>query len=163
MTSTAMADAVSRVGLAQQYDTLKYHTSFGRECSVFKYAGPRQFCLGPPPYNEFSLLSFRAFLTGYAYKASKTTDYLSICVLLFHKIVALTHTLQLVLTRYSSHSWDSAEELIVLAQVSRTDTKDLRHTSAGIKRFSTMALNTRVRASGRQGLELVEGRKRWSC
>ena len=53
-----------------------------------------------------------------------------------------------MLTRYSSDSWDSAEELILLAQVSRTDTKDLRHTSAGIKRFSTMALNTRVRASG---------------
>ena len=53
-----------------------------------------------------------------------------------------------MLTRYSSASWDSAEELIVLAQVSRTDTKDLRHTSAGIKQFSTMALNTRIRASG---------------
>ena len=64
ITSTAMADAVSRVGLAQQYDTLKYYTSFGRECSRFKYAGPRQFCPGPPPYDQFSLLSFRAFLTG---------------------------------------------------------------------------------------------------
>lgn len=36
----------------------------------------------------------------------------------------------------------------MLAQVSRTDTKDLRNTSAGIKRFSTMGLNTRVRTSG---------------
>ena len=93
---------------------------------------------------------------GYAYKASRATDYLSICVLLFHIIVALSHTIQVVLTRYSSASWDSAEELIVLAQVSRTDTKDLRHTSAGIKQLSTMALNTRIRAS-RSGVGGGEG------
>ncbi len=36
----------------------------------------------------------------------------------------------------------------MLAHVSRTDTRDLRNTSAGIKRLSTMALNTRVRTSG---------------
>lgn len=64
ITSTAMADAVSRVGLAQQYDTLKYYTNFGRGCSHFKDAGPREFCPGPPPYNQFSLLLFRGFLTG---------------------------------------------------------------------------------------------------
>lgn len=63
-------------------------------------------------------------------------------------ILALGHTMHLLITGYSSASWDTAEELIVLAQVSRTDARDLRNTSAGIKRFSTMALNARVRASG---------------
>lgn len=86
------------------------------------------------------------------------TDYLSVVVLLLHMIVALAHTLHLLLTRYSSASWDTLEELVVLAQVSRTDTKDLRNTSAGIKRLSTMGLNTRVRTlgSGAGGAETVE-------
>ena len=95
---------------------------------------------------EISLTSLRVI--GYAYKASRVTDYLSIVVLLLHMVVALAHTLYLLFTRLSSASWDTVEELIVLAQVSTTDTKDLRNTSAGIKRFSTMALNTRVRTSG---------------
>ena len=64
ITSTAMAEAVARVGLAQQYDTLKYYTSFGNGCSRIANAGGRQFCSGPPPYNQFSLLSFKGFLTG---------------------------------------------------------------------------------------------------
>lgn len=87
-------------------------------------------------------------VTGYAYKASRVTDYLSMVVLLLHIIVALAHTLYTFFTRLSSGSWDTVEELLVLAQVSRTDTTDLRNTGAGIKRFSTMALNARVRASG---------------
>ena len=165
ITSTAMADAISRVGLAQQYGTLKYYTSFGKKCSHIKFGGARQFCPGPPPSDQFTLLAFNGFHTGkqgnrsdepllrshpagYAYKASRITDFLSIGVLLLHLIVALGHTLYLLLTRYSSASWDTVEELIVLAHVSRTDTRDLRNTSAGIKRFSTMGLNTRVRTSG---------------
>lgn len=177
ITSTAMADAISRVGLAQQYDTLKYYTNFGNKCSEIKFGGGRQFCPGPPPSDQFTLLAFNGFLTGkqgnrsdeplltrshlagYAYKASRVTDYLSIGVLLLHLIVALGHTLYLLLTRYSSASWDTVEELVVLAHVSRTDTRDLRNTSAGIKRFSTMALNTRVRTSGSRaggGEEKVE-------
>ena len=166
ITSTAMADAISRVGLAQQYDTFKYYASFGKQCSNIKYSGARHFCSGPPPSDQFTLLAFNGFLTGrygnrsdeplltrshlagYAYKASRATDYLSIGVLLLHLMVALGHTLYLLLTRYSSASWDTVEELIVLAHVSRTDTRNLRNTSAGIKRFSTMALNIRVRTSG---------------
>ncbi|CAD6590448.1 MAG: hypothetical protein ASARMPREDX12_004370 [Alectoria sarmentosa] len=157
VTSTAMADAISRVGLGQQYDTHQYYTSFGTECTGIGGASPRKWCPGPPPYNQSSLLAFHGFLTGYAYKASRVTDYLSIVVLLLHMVAALAHTLYLLFTRLSSASWDTVEELIVLAQVSTTDTKDLRNTSAGIKRFSTMALNTRVRTSGSgAGEEKVE-------
>ena len=64
ITATAMADAVSRVGLEQQYDTRKYYTNFGNGCSRINNAGGRQFCSGPPPHNQFSLLSFKGFLTG---------------------------------------------------------------------------------------------------
>lgn len=136
ITSTAMADAVSRVGMGQQYDTLTYYTSFGTKCSHIKYAGARQFCPGPPPSDQFSLLAFNGFPTGYAYQASRATDYLSLGVLLLHLIVALGHTLYLLLTRYSSASWEMVEELIVLAQVSRTDTKDLRNTKRGHQKVS---------------------------
>lgn len=148
ITSTAMADAISRVGLGQQYNTIKYYTSFGTQCTSIRGATPRKWCPGPPPYTQSSPLKFHGYLTGYAYKASRVTDYLSIVVLLLHMVVALIHTLYLLFTQLSSASWDTMEEFIVLAQVSRTDTKDLRNTSAGIKRFSTMARNTRVKTSG---------------
>ena len=64
ITSTAMADAVSRVGLGQQYNTLKYYTSFATECTRIRGAEPREFCPGPPPYNQSSHLAFHGFLTG---------------------------------------------------------------------------------------------------
>ena len=67
---------------------------------------------------------------------------------MFHMVAALARTLYLLRTRLSSASWDTVEELTVLAQVSRSDTKDLTNTSAGIKRFLKMTLNTRVRVSG---------------
>ena len=68
-------------------------------------------------------------------------------MLLIHVIVALTHILQLLITRRSSACWDTVEDIITLAQISRTETKDLLNTGGGISRFSTMALNTRIRSS----------------
>lgn len=55
------------------------------------------------------------YLVGYAYKALRVTDYISISVFILHKIVALSHTLHLLLTRCSYASWDTVEELIALA------------------------------------------------
>lgn len=64
ITSTAMADATSRVGLGQQYRTPKYYTNFGTECKPIEGCGPRKWCPGRPPYDQSSLLAFRGFLTG---------------------------------------------------------------------------------------------------
>ena len=64
ITSTAMADAISRVGLGQQYDTSQYYTSFGTECTGIGGASPRKWCPGPPPNNQSSLLAFHGYLTG---------------------------------------------------------------------------------------------------
>lgn len=64
ITSTAMADAISRVGLAQHYDTHKYYTNFGKCCLSMWGSVPRQFCPRPPPSDRFNLLAFNEFLTG---------------------------------------------------------------------------------------------------
>lgn len=62
--STAMADAISRVGLGQQYRAFKYYTNFGTKCKRIQSAGGRTWCPGPPPYDQSSRLAFRGFLTG---------------------------------------------------------------------------------------------------
>ena len=62
-----------------------------------------------------------------------------------YAVVALTHTLPLLKTRRSSGCWYTPEELLVLAQTSKTNTKELTNTSVGVKRLSTMALRARIR------------------
>lgn len=64
VTSTAMADAISRIGLGRQYWSNKHYTGSGNKCTGIVGAAPRQFCPGPPPYGESSLLTFQGFLTG---------------------------------------------------------------------------------------------------
>lgn len=52
------------------------------------------------------------------------------------------------MTRRSSVSWDTVEELVLLAKTSnsRTEGTPLENTSAGISLFPTMALRTRIRS-----------------
>lgn len=64
ITSTAMADAISRVGLAQAWDTEILYSSFGQTCSDIDWGHGKQFCPAPPPSGEFSSLEFHGFLTG---------------------------------------------------------------------------------------------------
>lgn len=73
VTSTAMADAISRVGVGQEYDNHTYYTSFGTECTGIEGASPRKWCPGPPPYNQFSRLAFHGFLTGELCDTTTTT------------------------------------------------------------------------------------------
>lgn len=161
-----MADTVSRVGWRSNTIPKKYYTNFGEDHSSISTAAPRQFHPSPLLSDDFSLLAYNGFLNGKHDDTSSQafanrevpgrlrlqsltiTHYLSIGVFLLHMVAAFGHILHLLLTRYSSASRDTVEESVVLAQVSRTDTKDLKNTSEGIKRVPTMASNTRVRTSG---------------
>lgn len=64
ITSTVMADAISRVGLAQAWGARILYTSFGQTCSIINWNHGAQFCPGPPPSGQFSPLAFHGFLTG---------------------------------------------------------------------------------------------------
>ena len=73
----------------------------------------------------------------------------------------MAHTLYLLLTRHSFDAWDTVEEFVALARVSKTDTRGLKNVSAGIRRFKTMGLNTRIRTvdtgTQKESLELLVG------
>lgn len=66
-------------------------------------------------------------------------------MLSLHIIVAIAHTTRLLLTERSSACWETFEEFVLLAQVSKTDTDDVANCCAGIKISSTMGLNARIR------------------
>ena len=64
----------------------------------------------------------------------------------------MAHIIKFLLTRRNSSAWNSAEELLLLAQTSRQeDMTDLRNTSLGIQRLSTMGLNARIRVTTDSG------------
>lgn len=62
--STAVADAVSRVGLARQYRSPKYYASFGTECTHLSAELPQIFCPGPPLPSNYTPLTFHGYQTG---------------------------------------------------------------------------------------------------
>ena len=99
------------------------------------------------------------WLAGYAYEASKPTDYLSIAVLLLYILIAFAHTLRLLVTRRSSVCWDTIEELVLLAKTSdyRTLGTPLKNSSAGISWLPTMALRTRIRSKAAD--ESIDGQE----
>ena len=129
-------------------------------------AAPRQSQPSLLPSDEFSVLAYNGFLNGkhddtssQAFASRKVPDRLrlqsltithdlSIDVFLLHMVPAFGHSLYLLLTRYSFASRDTVEEPVMLAQVSRTDKKDLKNTSEGVKRSPTMVSNMRVRTLG---------------
>lgn len=85
-------------------------------------------------------------ITGYSYKASTLTDYLSMAVLFVHILFALSHILELVITGRSSGCWDTVTELLALMQNSRPTRNALRNTGAGIYELTTYAKVAVIRA-----------------
>jgi hypothetical protein len=66
-------------------------------------------------------------------RASSATDWLAIVILIGHILIALGHTIHLILYRKSSASWDTTAEVLALAHNSRSSKKALKNTSAGIR------------------------------
>jgi hypothetical protein len=98
-----------------------------------------------PPTLNITTFNWRLTIQGLSYKASLSTDYLSISVLLGHIVLAMAHTLWLLYKRQSSGCWDTITELVTLAQNSRPAHAVLKNTSTGIKCIGTFAKVTKVR------------------
>ena len=90
---------------------------------------------------------------GYAFKASRATDFLSITVLCLHIIVAWAHIIYLLTTRRCSDYWVRAEEMLTLALTSKTDTRILQNTCAFVKRFGTGSCCANQEGWGRNPLD----------
>ena len=152
-----VADGLSRSGSARALNTagsisnwtlLDYNKTASFHTELLSGGNP----LAPPspssspPY----YVTERATITigGLSYLASQPTDYLAIIVLLTHVLLAVAHTIFLVLTRESSSCWDSVSELLVLLHNSRPAPAALRNTGAGIRNLDTYGQVAVVRAVG---------------
>ena len=69
--STAVSDAIARVGLPQQYYSRNYYIDHGKECSRISRwlsnsggASGGFWCPGPPPDSNYTRLKFSGYMTG---------------------------------------------------------------------------------------------------
>jgi hypothetical protein len=85
-------------------------------------------------------------ITGYSFKASAITDYLSISLLSLYILLAVTHTTHLVYQAQSSGCWDTLTELMALMHNSHPTRKALHNTSGGINQLKTYSQVAAIRA-----------------
>ncbi|KAL9088144.1 MAG: hypothetical protein Q9159_003262 [Coniocarpon cinnabarinum] len=110
-------------------------------------------------------------IAGYSYKADSVAYWLSLIVLFVHSLIALAHTVWMVIQRQSSGAWHSLTELLVLSQNSEPAV-ELKNTCGGIDRGNTFSRTARIRAmrskeaaivaSGREQVQMLfaEARQR---
>lgn len=86
-------------------------------------------------------------VSGWAYYASETTDYLALAVACVYICIATAHVLWLLYWGHwvSSSSWDTVTELLVLCKNSPSTPSRLKNTSGGIHRLSTLKTIVKVR------------------
>lgn len=147
ITSLSIVDSLSRYGTyrflntsapRQDWDLLNYKKQSDFTNKILS-GGP---ALEKP--TDVPVTTFRTtiILNGLLYRASSVTDCLAIAILMGHILIALGHTIHLILYRKSSASWDTIAEFVALAHNSRPSKKALKNTSAGIrtkKPFSKIA------------------------
>jgi len=146
-----ITDGLSREGSARIFNTtgplsswtiLDYNKTGDFSNQLLFGGNPLQ----PPSAPNLTENRVSITITGYSYKASTLTDYLSIAVLFAHILFALSHIIELVITGRSSGCWDTVTELLALMQNSRPARNALRNTGAGIYELTTYAKVAAIRA-----------------
>lgn len=147
ITSLSVVDSLSRYGTyrffntsgpQQDWDLLNYNKQSDFTNKILS-GGP---ALEKPADVPVTTFRTTIILNGLLYRASSVTDWLAIGILMGHILIALGHTVHLILYRKSSASWDTIAEFMALAHNSRPSKKALKNTSAGIrtkKPFSKVA------------------------
>ncbi|KAF4624806.1 hypothetical protein G7Y89_g13362 [Cudoniella acicularis] len=152
MVSLLVADGLSRHGSAEALNASGPQSTW----NLLDYKKTQDFpsqllqgqqALQKPSITNFTTLKMNIIIQGFSYQASSATDFLSMAVLLAHLVLALGHTIYLLIWRKSSGCWDTIPELLTLAQNSRPAHSALRHTSTGIKNLHTYAQVAKVRAT----------------
>jgi hypothetical protein len=98
---------------------------------------------------------------GLAFAIMDRTRYISTGVLGIHIVLAIGHMLVLLWTRRSSRSWDSMEELVILAYNPATRPGAFKNCSSGVANPKTLdkkaRVGTRVLDDGSVQAELMCG------
>ena len=125
---------------------------------------PRHNAILPAPANSDHInMRMDVRVVGYAWYASSFSEYLAIAVVLIYMILALAHTIWVLITGVTSSSWDTVTELLALAL--RSPIPDaLEGSGAGIESLGTYRQMVRLRIQGKEGDEKVvmvlDGEKR---
>lgn len=147
ITSLSIVDSLSRYGTyrylntsgpQQDWDLLNFNKQSDFTNKILS-GGP---ALEKPTGVPVTTYRTTIILNGLLYRASSVTDWLALSILIGHILIALGHTIHLILYRKSSASWDTIAEFLALAHNSRPSKKALKNTSAGIrtkKPFSKVA------------------------
>ncbi|KAL9620479.1 MAG: hypothetical protein Q9160_004948, partial [Pyrenula sp. 1 TL-2023] len=119
--STVFADAISRTGSPRQQLSPTIPIDSVTRCGLVPGSSRYNFCPGPPgkSKDDWTLLKFQGLTTGYAYKASRPTDYLSLAILALYVVIALLHTIFCHLSHRTFSRWNNIEELTLLAKKSK--------------------------------------------
>lgn len=168
--ATLVADGMSRIGYTANAapESMRWNGDIFASPSpynnIFPHSTANAF-LPPPDTPPASLiqLSWSVTIAGYAYGADSLAYYLALAVLFSHAALALAHVAYRIYTRRSAECWDSWEELLVLAWMSKPPLEreggPLRNTCAGIGSARTMRTRMRVRVAdekgGGEGVEMV--------
>ena len=156
--AAVFADGLSRVGSFRIYNTtvspitswlVQNYTNVLDDDSLSSILlrGGQQVLLPAFPANQFTRLKTKEHIYGYCYKSSSISDYLAIAVIVTHLVVAVSHTIWILCRRETSGCWDTAAELVALAQNSRPALPMLSNTCAGIKEPRTFAHVARIRVA----------------
>ncbi|MCJ1353161.1 MAG: hypothetical protein MMC33_003146 [Icmadophila ericetorum] len=150
--SALFADGLSREGSARVFNTngplsswtiKDYNKTADFTDQLLKGGNP----LEKPTVIDLTVERAAISITGYSYKASALTDYLSISILLIHILLALCHIIEMLITRQSSSCWDTVTELLALMQNSRPAPTALKNTCAGIMELGTFGKLAIIRAT----------------
>ncbi|KAI9761273.1 MAG: hypothetical protein M1840_001976 [Geoglossum simile] len=103
-------------------------------------------------------LEIEVFQTGYSYSVRTVTVRIAIAVLLLHSLVAVIHTIVLCFARrpWTSQSWGTVGELVLLALNSRLDRENSANANTGAE-TQTWNQPLRVREVGEGHLEILVG------
>lgn len=151
ITSLSVVDSLSRYGTyrflntsgpLQDWDLLYFNQQSDFTNKILS-GGP---ALEKPAGVPVTTFKTTIILSGLLYRASSVTDWLAIAILIIYIIIALGHTIHLVLYRKTSASWDTIPEILALAHNSRPSKKALKNASAGIRTKAPFSKVARVRA-----------------
>ncbi|ERF75703.1 hypothetical protein EPUS_01533 [Endocarpon pusillum Z07020] len=107
-----------------------------------------------PTNIPYSVVNANWHTYGAAWTLQDSGQWISVAILSVHMVIAIVHSLILVVRRRSVETWDSIEELIVLAWNSMPTRRndELRNCASGILRTKTLESKVRVVAIEEQGL-----------
>ncbi|KAI7776676.1 hypothetical protein LA080_004707 [Diaporthe eres] len=135
-----IVDGMSRIGLA---DNGSYFDLF---LDGKNFVSPPNTATG----ENLVRMHWDVTVSGLAYRASSTAVYLAIAVMFACSTIGACHSAHMLISRRSSETWDSIEEIIVLSQLSRPSASaKLANTSGGI--HASAAYKSKVQILERTG------------